>query len=377
MRSVWALAVATTLVVTSFSMFSPLLAVQLYQRGFSTTAIGAFAMIPFACVAVLIPFMPRAFARFGLGPCYVAGLVLETVCTLGYALTTSFALWCASSVAGGVGAAAVWNATEALLAQHAPPAQRGRVMGLYQTALGGALAVGPFVPAALLWPAPTTLWVAVAVQFAALVVALATGVSQRAPQAAHAADAGHALGTWGAMRQVPALAGIAFVGGVFEAGLGSISAANGAGAGLSMAQAASVVGALGLGSFVFQLPAGLAADRFSPRRVFALAGGVLLVSAAGFAFTLGGQHLWLLWASAWLWGGVGGALYTLSMISVAHHFNGSSVAAGTAAMITGYTLGGAVGPVISGVALQQAGALGMAVWLGVLAVGVVGLARRV
>ncbi len=297
MRSVWALAVATTLVVTSFSMFSPLLAVQLYQRGFSTTAIGAFAMIPFACVAVLIPFMPRAFARFGLGPCYVAGLVLETVCTLGYAVTDRFALWCASSVAGGVGAAAVWNATEALLAQHAPPAQRGRVMGLYQTALGGALAVGPFVPAALLWPAPTTLWVAVAVQFAALVVALATGVARWPVQAAVAAQTGGALGTWAAVRQVPALAGIAFAGGVFEAGLGSISAANGAGVGLSMAQAASVVGALGLGSFLLQLPAGLAADRFSPRRVFAVAGGVLLLSAAGFAFTAGGQHLWLLWAA--------------------------------------------------------------------------------
>ncbi len=376
MRSVWVLAAATTLVVTSFAMFSPLLAVQLQQRGYSTTAIGAFAMIPFACVGLLIPLMPRAFRRFGLGRCYVAGLVLESACTLGYALTDSFAVWCASAVLGGIGAAAVWNGTEALLAQRAPPAQRGRVMGLYQTALGGALALGPFLPVALKWPAATTLWLAAAVQFAALALALATGVARRQPEPDSRATGIKHLGTWSAMRQVPALAGIAFVGGVFEAGLGSISAAHGASTGLSMAQAASIVGALGLGSFLLQFPAGLAADRFSPRWVFGVAGALLLVSVAAFAATTGQQHLWLLWASAWVWGGVGGALYTLTMIAVAHHFKGDAVAAGTAAMITGYTAGGALGPVVSGAALQFAGVLGLAAWLGVLALGVLALARH-
>jgi MFS family permease len=376
MRSAWLLAAATTLVVASFSMFSPLLAVQLQQRGYSPLAIGTFAMIPFACVALLIPLMPRAFTRFGLGRCYVAGLLLECLCTLGYLSLDSFALWCASAVAGGIGAAAVWNGTEALLAQRAPAHQRGRIMGLYQTALGGSLAVGPFLPVALQWPAGTTLAVATTVQFAALVLALATGVA-RQPSNASIRGETHATGTWQAMRQVPALAGIAFVGGVFEAGLGSISAAHGAGLGLTMGAAASIVGALGLGSFLWQYPAGLAADRFSLRRVFGAAGALLLVSALAFAATYGVQHLWLLWACAWIWGGVGGALYTLSMISVAHHFTAQAMAAGTAAMITGYTLGGTAGPVISGATLQYAGTLGLAVWLAGLAVGVMGLARRV
>jgi MFS family permease len=377
MRSAWLLAAATTLVVTSFSMFSPLLAVQLQQRGYSPTAIGAFAMIPFACVALLIPWMPRAFGRFGLGRCYVAGLLLESLCTVGYLATESFVLWCASAVAGGVGAAAVWNGTEALLAQRAPAHQRGRIMGLYQTALGGALAVGPFLPAALQWPTATTLWVATGVQFAALGLALATGVARHSARGTQMHETAPTLGTWQAVRQVPALIGIAFAGGVFEAGLGSISAANGASLGLTMGAAASIVGALGLGSFLWQYPAGLAADRWALARVFGFAGALLLLSALAFAFTQGAQHLWLLWACAWLWGGVGGALYTLSMISVAHHFSTQAVAAGTAAMITGYTLGGAAGPVISGAALQYAGTLGLTVWLGGLAVGVMALARRV
>jgi MFS family permease len=401
MRKVWLLAATTTLTVTSFAMLGPVLAVLLHQRGLGTAAIGAFAMIGFSCVAVLIPIMPRLFMRWGLGRCFTIGAVLEAVSTVGYVFTDHFAVWCACAALGGAGGAAVWNATESLLAQHAPPAQRGRVMGLYQTALGAALAAGPLLPALLAWQAPTTLWAGAAIQFAALGVILLTGVArQLAPHPSASAsatansavaEAGHVSapnasgGTWAAVRSAPALVAIAFVGGAFEVGLNSISAANGAGMGLSLAQASGIVGMLGLGSFLFQYPAGMAADRYPARKVFAAAGAVLLVSTA--AFTLGGQYLPVLWATALLWGGVGGALYTLCMVRVGHDFATSATAtgagvtgtaaAGTAAMISGYTLGGAVGPVVSGAALQYGGPLGLASWLGALAVGVILLGQRV
>ena len=400
MRKVWLLAATTTLTVTSFAMLGPVLAVLLQQRGLGTAAIGAFAMIGFSCVAVLIPIMPRLFMRWGLGRCFTVGAVLEAVCTVGYVATDNFAVWCASAALGGAGGAAVWNATESLLAQHAPAAQRGRVMGLYQTALGAALAAGPLVPALLTWQAPTTLLVGAAIQFAALGVILLTGVARQiAPPGmagssvaatpktpAHSA----ATGTWAAMVGAPALVAIAFVGGVFEVGLNSISAANGADMGFSLAQATGIVGVLGLGSFLFQYPAGMAADKYPASKVFAAAGVVLFAATA--AFMLGGQHLPVLWATALLWGGVGGALYTLCMVRVGHDFastsavTGTTVAgtsvtgsasAGTAAMISGYTLGGAVGPVVSGAALQYGGPLGLASWLGALALGVVVLGQRV
>ena len=374
MKKFWWLAAATTLVVTSFSMFGPVLAVLLQQRGFGTAAVGAFAMIPFACIAALIPIMPRIFARFGIGRVYLLGMALESVCTLGYIVFIdsphAFAWWCASAMAGGVGAAAVWNATEALLAEHAPQDKRGQVMGLYQTALGAALAAGPFVPALLGWQPKTTLIAAALVQFAALGIALKLKLTQAAHTAAP--DAAHKQigSTWQAVQLVPALVLIAFAGGVFEAGLSSVSAANGAALGLSLAQASALVGALGVGSFVFQYPAGLAADRFAPQRVFGIAGVLLLIASLAFALTP--QLPWLLYVIAVLWGGVGGALYTLTMIRVAHHFDArmgySAVASGTAAMITGYTLGGAVGPLVSGVALQFFGAWGLVGWLALLSV---------
>jgi MFS family permease len=172
-------------------------------------------------------------------------------------------------------------------------------------------------------------------------------------------------GTWEAMRSVPLLVFIAFSGGVFEAGLGSVSAANAAASGLALSSAASVAGAIGVGSFLCQLPAGLAADRFALRQVFTAAAVLLLVSSV--AFSLAGFAPWLLWAAGVVWGGVGGALYTLTMVEVAHQFQGRATAGGAAAMITGYTAGATAGPVASGAALQYGGVIGLAALLAGLA----------
>ena len=181
-------------------------------------------------------------------------------------------------------------------------------------------------------------------------------------------------GTWEALRAVPMLAFIAFAGGVFEAGLGSVSAAFASASGMSLSRAASVAGAIGVGSFLCQYPAGLAADRFKASTVFMAAGCGLLVASV--AFAAAGHAPWLFWVTGLAWGGIGGALYTLTMIRVAHEFNGRATAGGAAAMITGYTAGGALGPVISGAALQVAGVAGLSAWLSAMAIATLAAARR-
>jgi MFS family permease len=181
-------------------------------------------------------------------------------------------------------------------------------------------------------------------------------------------------GTWQALRMVPWLALLAFCGGVFEAGLGAVSAAHASASGLSLRAAASVAGAIGVGSFLLQYPAGLAADRYPLRRVFTGAALALLVASVATAFA--SRAPWLLWASGIVWGGVGGALYTLTMVQVAHAFAGRTASGGTAAMITGYTWGGTLGPVVSGSALQGGGTFGLAVVLSLLALAALVAARR-
>src|SRR3954470_17557819 len=158
MGVVWRFALATTLIVLAFSMTGPVLAVSLQKAGASTSAVGLFAMVPFLMIGVLIPAMPRVLARWGVVRTYRAGCLLDLVGVGLYATTDHWLPWTIGSAISGVGAAGLWNATEALLAREAPPDQRGRVMGLYQTALGAALALGPFLPALLGWDEQALLW---------------------------------------------------------------------------------------------------------------------------------------------------------------------------------------------------------------------------
>ena len=357
-------------------MYAPVLAVLLHQRGYSIAVVGAFAMLGMACTGALIPVMPRILARLGEVRACQIGMAMQFAATLGYAFSDTLWVWCGCSVLGGVGSAAVWNGTEALLARYAPADSRGHIMGLYQTGLGAAMALGPFTPGLLGMTAHPTLVAASVVQCVGLLIAMLT----KLPLWVSTTPVGHAdhqppLSTWGALGRVPALAAIAFAGGVYEAGLSSVSAANGAAMGLSLAAAASIVGSLGTGSFLLQYPAGMIADRLPPQRVFAAAGILLLISSISMGWSA--QAPWLLWVCAFVWGGVGGALYTLTIIQVAHQFEGQDTAAGTAAMITGYTLGGSVGPLVSGAVLQNFSGLGLAMWLSLLAMLVVALSSRV
>lgn len=365
---VWRLGAATTLIVGAFAMTAPVLAVLLQQAGRGAAFIGAFSMLPFLMVGLLMPFMPRLLAHWGTLRTYRAGATLQMAGILAYAASDHVALWILGSVVGGMGAAALWNTTEALLAEQAPVAMRGRVMGLYQTAMGAALAAGPFVPGVLRLQAQDVLWLAVLLMAGCLLLALT------APAQEPVAGARAATGTWQALRAVPWLVVIAFAGGAFEAGLGAISAAHASGQGMSLRAAASVAGVIGIGSFLVQYPAGWAADRIPLRSVFTAAAIGLLV--AGVAVGFAGEAPWLLWMCGALWGGVGGALYTLAMVQVAHAFSGRATAGGAAAMITGYTWGGTLGPVASGSALEAAGLPGLAGVLGFLALLTLVAARR-
>lgn len=365
---VWRLGAATALIVMSFSMAAPVLAVLLQRAGHGPALIGAFSMLPFLCIGLMIPLVPRVIARYGVVRTYRGGALLELVGIGGYALGDQLAVWSLCSIVGGIGAAFLWNATETLLTQEAPPETRGRVMGLYQTALGAALAIGPFLPALLQLGARGALWLAAGMVGASLLLALkARSRLSRLRMLGHAS-------TWQALKAVPWLAAMAFAGGVFEAGLSSIAAAHASASGMDLRAAASVAGAIGVGSFLFQYPAGWAADHFDLKRVFMVAAVVLALASVGIGFA--GQVPWLLWACGLVWGGVGGALYTLAIVQVAHTFDGRATAGGAAAMITGYTWGGTIGPLGSGSVLEAAGLAGLAALLLLAALGTWAAARR-
>lgn len=369
--ALWHVMAAATLQVAAWSVLNPVLAVRLQRAGYGTRDIGVFAMLSFACIGLAVPLMPRLFARVAVARALRVGIAMQAACAAGFALSAGYATWCGLAVVAGLAAAATWTGTEGLLARHAPASSRGRLLGGYQTAMGVAMAGGPFLPGLVPLPPLAWSWVAAAVLGLALSVELAPSVGRLA---IGRADPGRE-GLLAAWRQAPALAGLAFAGGVFEAGLGTITTAYGAQLGLSLGAAASIAGALGVGSALLQYPAGRVADRWPPGRLFASAGGLL--AAVSLAFALVDGRPALLWGCAFGWGAVGGTLYTLSMIRVAQRSRSSSTFAGAAGVITAYTLGGTLGPLVGGWTLDRLGAPGQAAWLTALAIVVIACATRI
>jgi MFS family permease len=360
----------TTLVVLSYSLLNPVLAVRLQTSGASSTAIGLVAMLPFISVAALVPLVPRLFARVGVGQAYRAGVLLELLSCLGYMVTTDYRAWCALGLMAGMGAAAAWNATEALIAHNVPASHRGRLTGLYQALLGAGMALGPMLPGLLRVGPMEANALAAAGLALGLLITLAPAVTYL--KAMH--DDQEHMSMVSAWRFRPTLAWAAVVGGVFEVGLGSITTAYGSQIGLNLAAATSIAGALGMGSFLAQYPIGWLADHLPPRRLFAAGAGILVLSAL--AFVQAANWPSLIWICAAAWGGVGGALYTLSMIRVAHDFADTSALAGTSAMIAGYTAGGALGPIVSGWMFDHFGIGGQGSWLALLALSLLLMQTR-
>ena len=97
-----------------------------------------------------------------------------------------------------------------------------------------------------------------------------------------------------------------------------------------------------------QWPIGMLADRVPYQKLLRISLLVLIFSTA--CAWVGWQSLTLWWLSALIWGGVGGALYTLAMISVGHQFRGANTARYASASIAAYTLGCITGPFMTGAA---------------------------
>ena len=70
-----------------------------------------------------------------------------------------------------------------------------------------------------------------------------------------------------------------------------MGSAHASASGMSLRAAATVAGAIGVGSFLVQYPAGWAADRFPLRHVFTGAALALLVASACVAFASGAPWL--------------------------------------------------------------------------------------
>ena len=365
--------------LVGYFMLTPLLVLRLHGDGVSTAVVGLFAATGWLGIFLMTPFASAITQRLGRRPTLWLAATVPVLTTVGFLSTAALPAWFVFNLVGGMASGLRWVLAEAVVAEFAPPGQRGRTIGIFETMVGTTFVIGPALLAWVGADHSAAVWLALGLMGVGLGWSLAI---PRLPAAADAHSARIGLdGVWHAFLAHPLTMAIGFIGGFFESGITSILPLYGLALGLGAAAAALLVASSGLGSALTMLPAGVLADRlahhpqqrfgdeFAARHLIMKAcAGVTLVATLVIPFVSGLP--WLAAPVAFLWGGAGGCLYTMVMIDIGSREEGITLVNSTAVLVLSYTLGGVLAPALGAAALQWAPTLGFpALLMGVASVG--------
>lgn len=328
------------------SLVTPLMVAVLERRGVSEAIIGVnSAMIPLA-VVLLAPILPRIWPRLGL----IRGIVLSVLLQVGPLLVLPWVagdlLWLGLRFTIGLGMAGQWILSESWLNMVAPPAERGRLMGLYGTVLAAGYASGPLLLMGLGSEGPAAFVVAAGLILSSLLpLPWTLAVLPPAETVAEARKTGTALRLLVFLRRDPSIALLAFVGGVIEMVVFTLLTVYVSRQGGSAEDGLLSLTLFVIGNITLQLPLGMLIDRLGSSRVLPM---LLGLAAAGAALlSLAGLGL-VSWVVLVLWGGAVYGLYTLGLVLLGRRFTLPEMAAANACFVLVYELGSVIGPPLCG-----------------------------
>lgn len=341
-------------------MLMPIMILRLAARDEPSWVIGFFGATLFIAIFIVTPFAAVCTRRCGLRATYIlsGGTPLLAVAIV---LTTSqLAWWFLAAVVLGLFGGLRWVTAEAYVAELAPAARRGVIIGAFETMVGACFVVGPLLVSYSGIEGARPLAICGGLLVLGLLCLL--GLPAIAPHGEGSARAAFTR----LARERPAIVIAAVIGGMLESAPTTFLPVVGLASGAAAATAATLVAVLGVGGFICQLPVGHYADKFALERLFriclwgVLAGGLTLVAAVEWPV--------LLWPIALLWGAAAGGIYTLAMITIGHAYSGANLVGATAALVFAYSLGGAAGPALAGLAIGAAPAYGFPALMSAVAV---------
>ncbi|WP_306120872.1 MULTISPECIES: MFS transporter [unclassified Roseitalea] len=320
-------------------------------------------------VGVLV--MPQVARHAGAGTTALIGVGAMTAALLVLAFVREFWLVFAARLALGIGANLLFIVAETALNTFADPARRGRVMGLYSTAVAVGFVLGPAVVAALPdRPLPILVGCAAITAFAALPLLRA----QRPVDAAVRPASGRAM--LPAIIGYPSAFAFVFIGSCMDAVAISLLPVISRGQSFSLQEGALFVTVFHVGLLAGQPLIGVALDRLGRRRTVLGCGAISLVCTLVIAFG-GPLGFWPVAVLMLLWGGANYGLYTGGLALIGDRFAGAALTAATIAFAAVYAIASAIAPALAGGATALLGATGFYVTVATiyLAATLVGVIR--
>jgi MFS family permease len=365
-RCLIALIASLAVVSTTSSLTWPILSEYLRNQGFSETAISINAAAQFAGIVIVALLATRIIPRLGFFRTILMGLALAASMLVLLPFLRDYWIWLVLRFLLGIGNSLLFTAGDTWINQILDDRVRGRWLGVYSTVGMAGWAVGPILGSQL---DPASVW-----PFACGLVAVAiAGVvlmpTRRIDINLSKQDDFDAMGgrLWIVFLAAPTVLLASAMFGVVEGGMQSFAHLYTMDVlGNDFRQTGYAVIWVGsVGAIFFQYPIGWLADKVD--RGWLLVACVFVLAAALLAFPYliqAGRQPWnspdalMLWTLVAVWGGSMGAIFTVGITLLGERFRNIELIGANAVFSLLFGVGGMVGPLIVGTAMDQAGPAG-------------------
>lgn len=334
--------------IVQIAGYPTFLALTLARVHYPPWLIGTILSFQWIVVLTLAPLVPAIIRRIGIRSTCQAGTIISAAALALLLFSHSTLAIVGSPLLMGVGLTVRWVACDTWIVEATSEKLRGRAIGVHETLMGLGIAIGPLLT--MLSHGNEAVAAAGYVVLLVLAsIAFAFGSHLKAVAVEHASRDRDLFIVF----RVLVLALLAaLAAGYIETAMVALLPLYLIAFQYPEAQALILLSVFGLGGTILQLPVGWIADRFSFRvgQVLCLSliilGGVFLITAV--------SSPWAVGAIMFVWGGCVGGLNTLAVIEAGVTLKAGVSSIGMALIASSYTLGGVIGPIVSGSTLRLA-----------------------
>jgi len=332
------------LVGLAFGYSLPLLSIIMEKAGIDSTLIGLSAASESAAIILFGSVVPRLIGTLGLRKAMFAGTLIGAVALGALAFFHPLHVWFPLRFVLGGTIFLVLIASDIWITQGTCAKRRGRMIGIYGTAITGGMALGALLVGLIGSDGKLSIFIGAAIlASAALPLAFAYGP-------APAMEEARKLQPRTLLLAMPLMVAAVFAFGMIDSSALSLLPVFGLHLGMDEQMSTVLVTVFVAGSILLQFPVGWLADRIDRMHVLLICAVAGTVAATLLPIALGSD--WATWICLFIVGGSGVGLYTVSLAILGARYTGGELAAAVTLFAMVVAVGSTLGPLIGGGAID-------------------------
>lgn len=348
---------------------SPLLSLNLERQGVNSAWNGLMGATPSLAVVSVSALIPLIIRRIGAASSIYAGSGLALAMLLLFPVIVHVPSWFVLRFVMALGLGLALVVSETWINALAPPEKRGAVIGIYVAVFSAGLATGPLI-IGITGSEGALPFLVIALVMAVSILPIPLASRGGAPSLLDHAP----MPLRQAFRQAPVVMVASLLNGVIWLTTMALLPVYAVRSGFAEDQALILLTVYIIGNIGFQFPIGRLLDRWNAPLILAACGVVQVLGALAIPLVMDmGALAWLILV---IWGGFLGGAVTTSMTMLGRVFTTEQLSGANSAFSLALEVGGLVGPLLAGLAMQIWNPHGMLVVIGAAGAGLAWAALR-